>query len=124
VTGVLAGYAAALVLTLAVEVPGYGVLLRRLGVRTRTAVVAGVGVNLITHPLLWFGVREYQYGSGWYVAAFLVGEAAVCVAEWLLLAGALRRYRLPMGTLAAVSVAVNAASAAAGLLLALLGAAT
>jgi hypothetical protein len=54
--------------------------------------------------------------------AFLVGETAVCVAEWLLFAGVLRGHRVPAGTLAAVSVAVNAASAAAGLLLTLLGA--
>lgn len=122
-TGGFAGYAAALALTLAVEVPGYAVLLRRLGVRTRTAVLAAVGVNLITHPLLWVGVRAYEHGTAGYVAAFVVGETAVCAAEWLLLVGVLRGYRVPAGTLAAVSVAVNAASAAAGLLLTLLGAA-
>lgn len=119
-SGVLAGYAVALGLTLAVEVPAYGLLLRQLGVRLRTGLAAGVGVNLLTHPLLWFGVRQYQGGAGRYVVAFLVGETAVCVAEWLLLTAALRRYRLPAGTLAAASVAVNACSAAAGLLLWLL----
>lgn len=117
----LGGYAAALGLTLAIEVPGYGALLWRLGVRPRTAVLAGAGVNLLTHPPLWFCVRQYQHVTGGYAVAFLAGEAAVCVVEWLLLAGALRGHRLRAGTLAAVSVAVNAASAAVGLLLALRG---
>lgn len=85
--------------------------------RLRTALLAAVGVNVVTHPLLWLGVSRYQHTAGGYAVAFLVGEALVCLVEGALLSLTLRRYRLRW-VLWPVAVLANAASAACGLVLA------
>lgn len=108
-------YLAALALTLAVEVPLYATLLSwGWRVRWRRAVLVAAGVNLVTHPPLWWLLLPLAThpGYGW----FLLGaEAAVCAAEWLLLASWLRRRWDPL--LLVLAVAANAASVLAGLLI-------
>jgi hypothetical protein len=102
-------YPTALLITLAVEVPVYAVVLRfaRLLPGWR-GVAAAVGVNVVTHPPLWWVVSAHP---GWLVAA----EACVVVVEagllWLL-AGR-RDARLLLVT----AVAANTASVLAGIVL-------
>lgn len=112
-------YAVAFALTLLVELPVYGALLaRRHGVRLRTALLAAVGVNAVTHPLLWLAVSRYQHTATGYAVAFVVGEALVCLVEGALLSLALRRHRLRR-VVWPVVVLANMASAGCGLVLAL-----
>jgi hypothetical protein len=108
-------YLTALALTLAIELPLYTVVLAR-GFRLPPgrAIVAALGVNLCSHPPLWWSLRPWA-GSPAYGALLLLGELAVCAVEALLLAWWLRRRdRL----LLALSVAVNGASVLVGLMLA------
>lgn len=120
------GYALAFAVTCAVELPVYALVLTRLfGARPRTALLAGLVANAVTHPVLWLAMRPFTDGVGEYVVAFVVGETLVCAVEWLVLVVALRRfetgrYRIGRAWLAVVSVLANAASAATGLALALL----
>jgi hypothetical protein len=92
-----------------------------MGLRTRTALLAVGLVNLITNPLLGYAllVTRHLAGSGAHatvasVVLFSAGEAIVVVAEWRLLlwvlGGSSRR-------LFRVSLAMNLASALAGILL-------
>lgn len=112
-------YALAFAVTCAVELPVYAlVLTRAFGVRPRTAVLAGLVANAVTHPLLWLAMRPFTDGVGEYAIAFVVGEVLVCAVEWLVLAVGLRR--AGGAPLALVSVLANMASAAVGLALALL----
>lgn len=70
------GYASALAVTLAVEAVVYGVGLPRVGpVRPREAVIAGLVVNLVSHPVAWFVLWPL-------VPVLAVVEALVVVAEW------------------------------------------
>jgi len=109
---VLLRYLLALALTLAVEVP-LGTLALRYGSRipARRAARLCVGVNLATHPVLWWGLALGPAGPA-YPLMLLGAEAAACAVEWALL-----RWRIghdgPL--LAAVVVGTNAASVAAGL---------
>lgn len=115
------GYALAFAVTCAVELPVYALVLTRVfGARPRTALLAGLVANAVTHPVLWLAMRPFTDGVGEYVVAFVVGETLVCAVEWLVLVVALRSYRIGRAWLAVVSVLANAASAAAGLALALL----
>jgi hypothetical protein len=105
-------YAAALALTLAVEVPVYAVMLvTGWRVPWRRAVALAVAANLATHPPLWWLLLPLTANPsyGWIL---LGAEAAVCLAEWLLLVVSLRR-RDPL--LLAPSVAANATSVLAGI---------
>jgi hypothetical protein len=106
-------YAVALAITLAVEVPIYGVVLHlaRLLPGWR-GLGAAVGVNLATHPLLWLVLSTHP---GWFIPA----EAGVCLVEAALLWGLAGR-RDP-GLLLAAAVAANTASILAGTLLSELG---
>ncbi|MGH3095411.1 MAG: hypothetical protein ACRDMV_05350 [Streptosporangiales bacterium] len=116
----MSGYLDAFALTCAVELPVYCALLMLLArVPAYAAVGLGLAVNVVTHPLLWLAFD----GAGRvpYVAAFGVGELAVCAAEWALLAVSLRRRAVGRGVLAAVVVVANGLSAAVGLLVDLLG---
>jgi hypothetical protein len=109
----LSRWLAAFALTLAVEVPLYALALRLVWrMRLATAVGLGAGVNALTHPVLWWSLVPWV-GRPWYPWLVLGAEAAVCAAEWLALAAAVRRDR---AALAALSVAVNAASVLAGLI--------
>ncbi len=69
-------------------------------------------VNCVTHPLLWWFLRQVPQGAYW--TAFAVAESAVCLVEGALTARLLRlRGTLPY----AASVAANTASVLAGMLL-------
>ncbi len=119
----LPAYLGALALTLGVELPVYAAVLAGARVASwRRALVAGVGVNLLTHPLLWWGLRPVAARAAypWIVA---VAEVAVCAAEWGLLvwwlpAPPTGRTRADLTLLAGASVAANAASTLVGLLVA------
>jgi hypothetical protein len=105
---VLFAYPLALAVTLVVEVPVYAVSLRvaRLLTPARAAALA-VLVNLITHPLLWYGLS--RAGPAWFApaeAAVVLVEAGVC---WLVL-------RRDPALLLLTSVVANTASVLAGVL--------
>ena len=98
-------YPLALAVTLLVEVPGYLVAFRFAGLLPGwRGWAAAVGVNLVTHPLVWLVLSAQP---GWFVAA----EVGACVVEALLLWAWTRR---DLGLLALVAVAVNSASVIAG----------
>jgi hypothetical protein len=76
-------------------------------------VALGIGVNLATHPVVWWSLWPWRDRPA-YPLWVLLAEAAVCAAEWLLLRWRLRR---DATLLAVVVVGVNAASVAAGAVL-------
>ena len=79
----MTGYAAALLLTVAVETPLYGLALRRWLERPwRQALLAGLLVNASSHPLAW--LLLYRAGGGLAaVEAFAVGWEAGLLWLWL-----------------------------------------
>lgn len=101
-------YGAALALTIAVEAPLYvaGLLALRLAGPLRALLVA-VGVNLVTHPLLWLALVQAATP-----ARVLAAEAGVCLVE-----AAVIRVVVGRDTALALLLAVgaNAASFAVGL---------
>jgi len=102
-------FPAALLVTLAVEVPLYAAALAALRFATAArAALLGAAVNLFTHPLLWWWL-----GSRPPVGRIAVAEVLVWAAEAGLLWLAVRR---GMWVLAVVSAGANAASILAGLL--------
>lgn len=101
-------YAAALALTVAVEVPLYvgGLVALRLSGALRAFVVA-VGVNLLTHPLLWLTLVD-----GASSVRVLAAEACVCIIEGAVLRAVVGRD----GALTLLlATGANAASFAVGL---------
>lgn len=91
-----------------------------MGLRTRTALFVVALVNLITNPLLTYVLVVAGHLAGWgahptsgYVALLVAGELVVVVAKWRLLLWALGGSPVRM---LRVSVAINVASALAGLL--------
>jgi hypothetical protein len=103
----------ALLVTLAVEVPLYVAALVALHLaRPGPAVLLGVAVNAVTHPLLW-----------WYLAPrptlgrVVVAEVLVWAVEAGLLWLALGRRPGNLAVLAVVSAGANAASILAGALI-------
>jgi hypothetical protein len=112
---VLLRYLVALALTLAVEVPLYTLWLwSALSVPARRAALLAVGVNLVTHPALWWSLALWQVGKSAYPFVLGWAEVVACVVEWALLRWRIGRDTVP---LALIVVGVNAASLAAGLLL-------
>ena len=103
----------ALVLTLAVEVPVLVAFARAAGwAGWGRALVGAVGVNVVTHPVLY--AVSTGFASPWQLAA---AEVVVAVAEVALLVWWWRvRGREDALTLALAVVAANAASTALGLL--------
>jgi hypothetical protein len=101
---------AAFGLTLAVELPWYvtGLLALRLA-GLRRALVLGVLVNALSHPVLWWLLAPHPT-----LARTGVAEVGVCAFEALLLFAVLRR---EPALLALLSVAANACSVLIGLLL-------
>jgi hypothetical protein len=79
------------------------------------AAVLGAGVNLTTHPVLWWSLAP-RTGAG----QLAVAEVVVCAVEAVLLRVVLRR-DLPV--LIALSVTANGASVLTGLAVGLGGAA-
>lgn len=76
----IGSWATAFGLTLLVEVPVY--LLGLVGPLgwLRAAVVA-VGVNALTHPLLWLTFAALSPTGGWWLVAFVIGELLVVAVE-------------------------------------------
>jgi hypothetical protein len=101
---------AAFGLTLAVELPWYaaGLVALRL-VRLRWALVLGVLVNAVSHPLLWWWLAPHPSFT-----RLAVAEAGVWLLEALLLFAAIRR---EPALLLVLSLAANASSLLIGLLL-------
>ena len=117
-------YVAALGLTLLVEVPLYtAALVGWLRLTWRPAFALAIGVNLATHPLLWWSLRPWA-GDAQYPWLLAGAEVAVCAVEWALFTLGVvtwrRRHgrraldRLDVLLLGALSVGVNAASVIAG----------
>jgi hypothetical protein len=114
-----ASWSAAFAVTLAIESPIYVWLLRP-WCRWPAALGLAVGVNLVTHPLLWFGFRAGHFAGGGYAAAFVVTELLAWSVEWWVLSVALRRRDAARSELAAVAGLANLYSAAVGLVGALM----
>ena len=117
----LPAYLGAFGLTLVVEVPVYvvGAHRRRRACRWARAVAVAVGVNVVTHPLLWWSLRPCSGRPGVPVAADRRGDRGVRggVGAAGRVDAAPGRTRPTSRLLAAVSVAANAASTLAGLLI-------
>jgi hypothetical protein len=101
------GWAAAFATTLVVEMPVYLAGLRRT-VGTPRAAALAVGLNVVTHPL------AFALGAPGSPARFVAVESAVWLVEALLLWAV---GRLPARRAALLSLAANALSAGAGLLI-------
>ncbi len=101
---------AAFGLTLAVELPWFvaGLVTLRLA-GWRRALVLGVLINTLSHPMLWWFLAPHPT-----LPRTAVAEVAVCAFEALLLFAAIRR---EPALLALLSVAANACSVLIGLLL-------
>ena len=104
-------YPLALAITLAIEVPIYTVVLRRVGLTTGwRAAALGVLVNLLTHPVVWLAINGTDS-----LARFAIGEIVVAVVEAVALWLFVRRDGALLGLTAVVA---NASSVLAGLVLA------
>jgi len=101
---------AAFGLTLATELPWYvaGLTLLRLA-RWWQAALLGLGVNLASHPLLWWALAPHPT-----VSRFAVAEFAVLAFETFAIFLFVRR-ELPL--VAVVCLGANATSVLAGLLI-------
>ena len=109
------GYLAAFGLTQVVEAPVYvGLLVCLLGVPWRRALGASLGVNLVSHPLLFLVFVPVTDAVMHPTAGIIAAEALVWWAETAMLATWLRR---DYAALAATSLLANATSFAAGLFL-------
>ncbi|MEV6212809.1 hypothetical protein [Kitasatospora sp. NPDC051914] len=121
-------YPLALALTLLVEVPLYTAALTctaavtapvPVGPAAKAArvVLAGAAVNLVTHPVLWWLLRQAADGpAAAYWTAFALAETSVCLVEAGLLAVLLRPSRPPLPLLGAAALTANAGSVLVGLL--------
>jgi len=99
-------YPLALVITLVVEVPVYLVVFRFAGFLAGwRGFAAAVGVNLATHPVVWWILSSHP---GWLVPV----EAAVVAVEAALLFALVRRQA---ALLALTALVANAGSLLAGL---------
>jgi len=104
----MTAWLAAFGLTLAVELPVYATGLAALRLLPwRRALVAGLAVNVATHPVLWWFLSGHPH-------RWVAAELVVCLAEALMLFAAVRR---DPAVLVLLSVAANATSLLAGLLL-------
>jgi hypothetical protein len=107
-------YLSALGLTLLIEVPVYAAgLAGLLEVRLLRGMVAGVIVNLVTHPLSFLLIVPALQPRIGYWPALVVVEVAVWPAEALMLYAWLRR---DLGTLLGLSFVANGLSLGIGLL--------
>ena len=105
-------YPLALLLTLTIEAPVYvPALVRGLGWDPWAAVGAAVGVNLVTHPLVWLILPSGGGGHNAYWTLLPVVEVGAWLVEFGLLAAlARRRYALLLMT----ALLANAASLVVG----------
>lgn len=98
----MTGYAAALLLTVAVETPLYGLALRRWLERPwRQALLAGLLVNASSHPVAWLLLYDADPRRLVAVEAFAVVWEAGWLWAWL------RREPALLGGLALVANAVS-----------------
>ena len=95
--------------TLAIELPIYTYLVGGYFRRWWGVVVVAIGINLVTHPMLWFVFPRLEPRWLYLVA----GETTVILIEAVLLAIAIRR---PLHALGA-AIAANFASIAGGVIL-------
>ena len=103
----------AFVITLALELPIYAGLLRKV-MGARRALLVGFAVNALTHPVLWF---LWPWFGPWWLW-LTTGELLVFAVETFLVAASLRfqpEPRRAMMTAGMASMCANAVSAAAGL---------
>jgi hypothetical protein len=109
----LLSYGLALVLTLALEIPAYALLLRyALGVSLRSGAAAGGRANLVSHPLAFLVVMPLLAPQLGFWPALAVVEAAV----WGLEAAILRAWLKREGeVLLLAALAANALSLIIGL---------
>jgi len=108
------GYLASLGLTLLIETPVYTAgVARLLGARVLPSAVAGVTVNLVTHPLSFLLILPALQPRIGYWPALAIVELAVWPAEALLLLAWLRR---DLATLLGLSFVANGLSLGIGLL--------
>jgi hypothetical protein len=106
-------YLAALAVTLLVEVPIYRALGRRaLDLREGGGLRLYGGVNLVSHPLLWFGLAPAGVALVGATAGVLAAEGLVVAGEGLAVAHVARVRQAPALAVAALA---NAASFGAGL---------
>ncbi|MET3803586.1 hypothetical protein ABIB25_000570 [Nakamurella sp. UYEF19] len=109
----------AFAVTLLVELPIYALLLRRWCSTSRAAAL-GLLANVITHPLLWFGLVDLHAGTAARTVVLVAAEVAVWLVEWSVLVLGLRRTErggADRRELAAITGLVNLASFGVGLLL-------
>ena len=109
-------YPLALVITLAVEVPIYVGVLRAVGpLRGRPALVAAIGVNLLSHPLVWVLLTARPT---WFWAveagAWLVEAATLWALTWRRDGDWLPSLRRDGAVLALAALVANAASVLVG----------
>jgi hypothetical protein len=110
-----AAYAAALGLTLLIEVPTYASILHSgLNISTRRGLAAGAAVNLISHPLAFLIVMPALDRPLGFFAALAVTEAGVWIFESALLWLWVRR---DVDLLSLAALLANVLSLAVGLLL-------
>jgi hypothetical protein len=102
---------AAFGLTLAVELPWYGagLVALRLVRRWWSALILGMLVNAVSHPLLWWWLAPHPSFT-----RLAVAETGVWLLEAFLLFAAIRR---ELALLLVLSLAANASSLLIGLLL-------
>jgi hypothetical protein len=106
-------YVAALAVTVIVEVPIYLWLGRRaLGVRDRSGLPVYGGINLLSHPLLWFALAPAGAGALGTTTGLLTAEGLVTMGEGLAVAQVTRTSPTPALAIAALA---NAASFGLGL---------
>jgi hypothetical protein len=108
-------YAAALGLTLLIEMPTYaGILRYGLSIDTRRGLAAGAAVNLISHPLAFLIVMPVLAQPLGFFPALAVIEAGVWIFESALLRSWLRR---DVDLVSLAALLANTLSLAVGLLL-------
>lgn len=101
----------AFLLTQAIEMPIYGLGTRDSGLSVAWRVAVGFGASALTHPIVWFVLRELLEARLGFWAYFAVAETFAVVVEALYLRWF--EVRRPW----ALSLVANGTSASVGLLL-------
>ena len=109
----VSGWFAAFVVTLAVELPIAGYLLRRAGLDLLRLGLLIVFANLVTHPIVWFVIPQFVLvdTTTYTVAAETWAIAAEALFYWVAIQGLSARWALT------VAIVANAASFLAGRLI-------
>jgi len=109
----VSGWFAAFVVTLAVELPIAGYLLRRAGLDLLRLGLLIVFANLVTHPIVWFVIPQFVLvdTTTYTVTAETWAIAAEALFYWVAIRGLSARWALT------VAIVANAASFLAGRLI-------